>query len=566
MFDSLWGEEFNIKEVDPKKLISKVENPKAVVKTVDQLLKSKKTTLDEKLAIITENVKRILGKYAENTQVIRTKEELIEYFDDAIKNNIIALDTETNNSLQPITCKLMGPCLFTPGRKAAYVPINHTNKDTGELLSNQLTEEDIAEQLNRLKEAQTKILMHNGKFDYKVFKCTTGVELTVYWDTLLAAKVLDENEEAGLKEQYVKHIDPSIEKYSINHLFAGIEYAVVDPEIFALYAATDAMMTYYLYKWQEERFKLPGCERLFKIFKDVEMQVMPVTAEMELTGLEIDREYTQKLAVKYHNKVDQIDKEIAEAISKYDDLINSWRSKPESNKRPTTYYFDTLKEDPTKLDDYKELCAGKIIKGYPKNDANGKGPYKVGKSPSELLENPINLGSPSQLAILLYDIVGVKPPDPKKPRGTGEDELKAIKLPLCKLLLERRGIVKLVDAFIDSLPNEILKETGRVHAGFNQYGAKTGRYSCSEPNLQQIPAKNKEIRLMFKAGYTYRDSILDEEDSSCILNYDTEVETSNGWTKVVNLTSGCKIKDSDEQFSILKQIEKINDNKYRLIF
>ena len=44
MFDSLWGEEFNIKEVDPKKLISKVENPKAVVKTVDQLLKSKNYT------------------------------------------------------------------------------------------------------------------------------------------------------------------------------------------------------------------------------------------------------------------------------------------------------------------------------------------------------------------------------------------------------------------------------------------------------------------------------------------------------------------------------------------
>ena len=84
--------------------------------------------------------------------------------------------------------------------------------------------------------------------------------------------------------------------------------------------------------------------------------------------------------------------------------------------------------------------------------------------------------------------------------------------------------------------------------------------------MQQIPAKNKEIRLMFKAGYTYRDSVLDEEDSSCILNYDTEVETSNGWIKVINLTSGCKIKDSDEQFSILKQIEKINDNKYRLIF
>ena len=82
--------------------------------------------------------------------------------------------------------------------------------------------------------------MHNGKFDYEVIKMTCGIALKVYWDTMLGVRILDENEKsAKLKDQYRDKIDSSVEKYSIDHLFEDIEYAVVDPELFALYAATD---------------------------------------------------------------------------------------------------------------------------------------------------------------------------------------------------------------------------------------------------------------------------------------------------------------------------------------
>ena len=149
--------------------------------------------------------------------------------------------------------------------------------------------------------------MHNGKFDYQVIKCTTGKQLKVYWDTMIGTRILDENEKsAGLKQQYIAKIDPSIEKYSIDHLFEGVEYAVVDPEVFALYAATDAYMTYKLYEWQKKQFEKPGHERLYKLFLDVEMQVMEVAAEMELTGICIDSEYAQRLSKKYHDKLDAL--------------------------------------------------------------------------------------------------------------------------------------------------------------------------------------------------------------------------------------------------------------------
>jgi hypothetical protein len=250
IFESLWGEEFNIPESSSqvKRAVKKVSEPKEpkVVRSVEQTIRSTAVSIEEKLRVITENVLRILGVYKDNTVVIKTKEDLINYIDKALDNGIIAIDTETNNSLDPLTCKLMGPCIYTPGMKNAYIPLNHINPQTKERLEWQLTEEDIAEQFKRLSDIT--ILMHNGKFDYQVIKCTTGVPLHIDWDTMIGAKILDENELAGLKYQYISKIDSSIEKYDIEHLFEKIEYALVDPEIFALYAATDAFMTCKLYE------------------------------------------------------------------------------------------------------------------------------------------------------------------------------------------------------------------------------------------------------------------------------------------------------------------------------
>ena len=73
--NSLWGQEFNIQQTNKtEKILNKVNNPKKV-KTVEQSLKSKTISIDEKLSIIKENVDRILGGYSSNTIVIKTKEE-----------------------------------------------------------------------------------------------------------------------------------------------------------------------------------------------------------------------------------------------------------------------------------------------------------------------------------------------------------------------------------------------------------------------------------------------------------------------------------------------------------
>lgn len=468
--ESLWGEEFTIKETPlrTKKLVEKINKPKQVKVVTEKAIKSKNVSIEDKLRLIYSEVDRILGHYKEDTICIRDKSTLIEYFDKAISNGIIAIDTETNNSLDPIICKLMGPCIYTPGMKNAYIPINHVDRE-GNLLSDQLTERDFREQLDRLSDC--KIIMHNGKFDYEVIKCTCdGMELNIYWDTMIAAKILDENESVALKFQYIDKIDPLQEKYDIEHLFRDIEYARVDPDVFALYAATDAFMTYKLYLWQKEQFYKSDNKRLYDLFMNIEMPVVQVAAEMEITGITIDKEYANRLSRKYYNLVDNVRQKISNILNEYQPVISEWRKTEAANFHPVS------------------------------KKANKDGEYKLQKSKNEQLADPPLLSSATQLAILLYDVLQVPVIDSKSPRGTGEDILLKIDNPLCKLILEQRRLDKLISTYIDKLPNCICEKDGKLHAHFNQIGTHTGRFSSSDPNLQNIPSHNKEIRLMFKAS------------------------------------------------------------------
>ena len=462
--NSLWGDAFEIKSTknNIKKVLEKAQAPKEVsVQSSSRILNSKKISELDKLAYVRQEVYRILGTYEQNTTVIKTYDDFVTYINSAIDNGTIAIDTETNNSLDPISCKIMGLCLYTPGQKNAYIPINHVNIDTRQRLSWQITEKQVNTQLSRLD--KTKIIMHNGKFDYEVIKCTCNNILHIDWDTMIGAKVLNELERAGLKQQYIEKIDPSIEKYSIENLFEKLPYEIVEPELFALYAATDAYMTYKLYEYQLKEFNKPENKGLYNLFSTIEMPVVPVVAEMELAGVCIDKEYSERLSKKYHKLYNDVQAHIDEELKKYSTQIANWRLTPEAN--------------------HKEIKNG-----------------KTQKSKNEQLENPINLSSTTQLAILLYDILKQPVVDKKTPRGTGEEILNQIDLPICKLILQSRGLLKLINTYIDKLPECVSPVDGRLHAHFNQFGADTGRFSSSDPNLQNIPSHNNEIRMMFTAA------------------------------------------------------------------
>ena len=498
--ESLWGEDFALPEEKEKtkKVINKIKKPKEVKVTVEKQIKSKTLSLDERLRIITENVLKILGKQKDNVIVIKTRDELHDYISKCIEIGRIDIDTETNNSLDPITCKLMGPCFYAPGLKQAYVPLNHRDPHTKERLDWQLTEDDVGEELQRVIDAHTFVVTHNGKFDYQVIKCTCNVAIPIHWDTLIGYHLIDDNAFSySLKNLYIKLIDPEQEKYDIEHLFEGVEYADVDPEIFALYAATDSFMTDKLYEYETSILNQPEYKRVLELANNVEMPCVTVTAEMELAGVMIDMTYATRLQEKYHKKLEDLDEKIKYLLVKLKPQIDAWRLSPEASavqkKKQSQKQYDRAKQG----------------SGFDPNQwsyINGEW-YKVSKSKLEQLDEeitPETLASPVQLGIILYDILKCPIVNKEKPYATGEDELKALRkyTSLCDVMLQRRELVKLISTYIDTIP-ELAKRwpDGRVRTHFNQYGAATGRFSSSDPiNLQNIPSHNKELRLMFRAS------------------------------------------------------------------
>lgn len=103
----------------------------------------------------------------------------------------------------------------------------------------------------------------------------------------------------------------------------------------------------------------------------------------------------------------------------------------------------------------------------------------------------VNLNSPEQLKAILNNI-GIAC------KSTSEAELRKFEHPVIDLILEYKEAEKMLNTFIEKQAGFIDKNTGRIHANFNQYGAHSGRFTCNKPNLQQQP-NNQEWRNIYQA-------------------------------------------------------------------
>ncbi len=115
-----------------------------------------------------------------------------------------------------------------------------------------------------------------------------------------------------------------------------------------------------------------------------------------------------------------------------------------------------------------------------------------------------NIGSPKQLGEILFDKLKVASGAKRtktKQYSTSEDVLSKLKNkhPIIPKILEYRSLTKLKSTYVDALPKLISGKTGRIHTSFNQTVAATGRLSSNNPNLQNIPIRTEEGRLIRKA-------------------------------------------------------------------
>ena len=129
---------------------------------------------------------------------------------------------------------------------------------------------------------------------------------------------------------------------------------------------------------------------------------------------------------------------------------------------------------------------------------------KIEKECFEIVGNEFNLGSPKQIGEILFDKLKIKG-GKKTPSGAWSTDAETLNFLassgniLPRLLLEWRGLSKLKSTYTDALPNFINKNTKRIHTSYSMSSTSTGRLSSSDPNLQNIPIKNEEGKMIRSA-------------------------------------------------------------------
>ena len=123
----------------------------------------------------------------------------------------------------------------------------------------------------------------------------------------------------------------------------------------------------------------------------------------------------------------------------------------------------------------------------------------ISESIFDISKFEFNLNSPKQLAEVLFDKLELKQ---IKKRSTSVQVLQVLKdyHPIIDLILEYRHLNKLMNTYLDTMPNYLNQNTSRIHTSFNQVVTSTGRLSSNKPNFQNIPIKTeigKEIRKAF---------------------------------------------------------------------
>lgn len=400
---------------------------------------------------IIAEAKKMSDKYKDKYICITDADELRQYIDKCIENKRVAIDTETTG-LDIFNDQVVGFSLYTAGLKACYVPLKHLSRMTGQPDKRQLDYEFCANQLDRLNGVEgLELDMFNAQFDLNMIWYSMHVKL---WDipnndASLMAHMLDTERAKGtngLKELHADWCDNTTRGPKFNELFPAGSFNVCPMEYAFTYAARDAEMTWELVDYCYEQMRLEGNEDLLKAWLTTEKPLIPVLLKMREKGIAVNLAYRAELTAKYQAIADEAEQEVVKAYEPYIPAINQWRIK-----------YSRVK--------------GKNI------------------------DLPVKLDSNEQLSILLWDIMKLPHDENAK---VDKNSLKATDTEIARAILKYREANKLLSTYLIGL-DKYLQPDGCVHGEIRQRGAATGRTSANNPNMQNIPSHNREIRQMYVA-------------------------------------------------------------------
>lgn len=348
-------------------------------------------------------------------EYIRDMDHANEALEKLEKEKIIGVDVEATG-LDPYTAKLL------------VVQIG--NEEISYIFDTEAIDFTKFDRMKKLLENEKVLkLLQNAKFDYKMIKQQTGIELKNVYDTMLAELVLTAgiNKSASLLAITRRYLDLDLDKdvrTTFSKLYPGQKLSEAQLE----YSALDTLVLFPIFHKQWPELKK---EDLVKIAK-LEFKVTPIVGDMELNGIYIDRKRWKKIIEHLKKKRTQISSEFQEMVRPF-------------YKMNQTDMFST-----------------------------------------DGMADCININSQVQLMDLFNNKIGLNL------ESTSVGVLKKVNHPVVKKLMEYREYEKLVSAFGDKLLSLINPKTNRLHPDFHQMRTATGRFACSGPNLQQIPRNSEE--------------------------------------------------------------------------
>lgn len=290
------------------------------------------------------------------------------------------------------------------------------------------------------------LICHNITYDLQVCKkYNIPFEHIKLYDTMIAQHLIDEESELGLKflARTILGFNDVVDYKQV----AGLSET---DEKFIEYALADVKYTWLLAKWQQVPMKEQG---LVDVFRNIEMPFVLCIIDMETNGILIDDDEVQNTTAELRKKSEELVVQMHHILGKkyriQMDLLGSSTIVSDINFNSSKQLGDIL---------FKDL-------GLPQTEKTESGVPSVGK-----------------------DAI---------------DDLKG-KHPFVDMLIQYKIVQKLLSSFFEPMPEHIQKD-GRIRARFNDCGTATGRLSCTNPNLQQLPKVNKAFPIDTRKCFTVAD-------------------------------------------------------------
>lgn len=398
-----------------------------------------------------------------------------------------AFDTETN------TLRVFGPnkdfscvCITISWGEYDnyYIPMGHRRYED---FDRNLPAKKVRKYLGPIFERpDIRLVGQNVKFDLHVL-ARIGIHPTTtdIWDTMILSWLCDENTPNGLKEnsamklgldqthftEVTDTVPNEVKKEFGLKASNKATYDLVLIDDGAPYALDDSYLTWELYLGY---INLVDQEKMTKIYLRSYQPFLQCLFKMEERGVTVDTNRLAEMSV-------EIDKDMEDLEYRMFELAGV-EFNPNSSQHLAELFFGYIKPDPVDK------------KGNPKRD--NKGNLVKAKVNWNIVEasfnfrvsNTTDTGAPSTSADTFWYISHMTFKNKHKQRG----------VEVAKLLTEYKKLSKLRSAFIDGLKTQVYDD-GKAHPSFNIIGTDSGRISCSEPNLQQLPKADEEDKYQIRS-------------------------------------------------------------------